>query len=322
MTRSPLALAALSTVALPGLDVRSVEARGESAGDYDVAVVIDARDRRLTVRCPRTAAAGADLEAEAVLTEALAAREGAEALPFRVPLTLGFAELAEGGRAVIQSELPGVPLRLETLRPGPGLAAELGRALAALHEVPPAIAETAGVPVYTAPEYRERLLAEVDEAAGTGKVPARLLRRWESALEDVALWRFTPTLVHGDLGPDRVLVHEERVVGITDWTDSRVADPADDLAWLLASAPQDAVDSIVEAYLLRRTELSDPHLTERALLSGELALARWLLHGVRNDLADVVADAVGMLVDLDRATAEPEADRPEAEGPRAQEHPA
>ena len=81
-------------------------------------------------------------------------------------------------------------------------------------------------------------------------------------------------------------------------------DPADDLAWLLVAAPPDAVESILEAYLLRRTELTDPFLTERALLAGELALARWLLYGVRSGQQDVVDDAVAMLADLDAATSE------------------
>ena len=68
--------------------------------------------------------------------------------------------------------------------------------------------------------------------------------------------------------------------------------------WKVA-APQDAVDSILEAYQLRRTELIDPHLAERALLAGELALARWLLVGVRSHDDEVVADAVAMLLDLE-----------------------
>ena len=58
----------------------------------------------------------------------------------------------------------------------------------------------------------------------------------------------------------------------------------------------------MEAYQLRRTELTDPHLTDRALLASELALARWLLHGVRHGLQDVIDDAVDMLLDLDEVT--------------------
>ncbi|NKY08400.1 phosphotransferase [Cellulomonas hominis] len=99
-----------------------------------------------------------------------------------------------------------------------------------------------------------------------------------------------------------VLVADGGVTGVVAWGEAKVADPADDLAWLLVAAPQDAVDSIMEAYQLRRTELTDPHLADRALLAGELALARWLLYGVRSGDDDVVADAVQMLDELDEQT--------------------
>lgn len=308
MSRSPLTLAALATAAVPGLDARSARAV-PSSDDYDVAVVVDGEEREWTVRAPRTAAAGAALEAEAALLDALDMYRSSGVLSFAVPRISGSALLPEGGRAVVHPVIDGLPVEVDALPSGPGLAADLGRVLGSIHELPRAVVENAGLPVYAADEYRARRLAEVDEAAGTGRVPPALLRRWEKALEDVSLWHFHPVTVHGDLGPDQVLASCGRVVAITDWAEAKVADPADDLAWLLVSAPPESIDSIMEAYQLRRTELSDPFLTRRALLVGELALARWLLHGVRAGLPDVVADAVGMLRDLDEATRFAEDDR-------------
>ncbi len=308
MSRSPLALAALATVAVPGLDVHDVRRSLSGGSEYDVALVTDAAGRHWVVRAPVDAAAGAALEAETALLGALAAQVDARRLPFDVPRPAGFAHLTEGGRCAVHELVPGRPLRLEALGPGPGLAATLGRALGALHELPASVVEQAGLPVYDAAAYRQRRLAEVDEAAKTGKVPTGLLRRWEAKLEDVRLWHFQPTVVHGDLTAAHVLVHGDDVTGILDWGDAMVADPADDLAWLLVAAPPEAVDAIVEAYQLRRTELTDPYLTERATLAGELALARWLLYGVRSGQADVVDDAVTMLVELDEQTREPVAE--------------
>ncbi|WP_448061832.1 phosphotransferase [Cellulomonas hominis] len=302
MSRSPLALAALATVALPGLDVHDVRRPLSSGGDFDIAVVIDAARRRWVVRAPRNAAAGASLEAEIVLLGQIALEVDGGRLPFDVPRPEGFAPLPEGGRMVLHREVPGAPLQLEALGPGPGLSATLGRAIAAVHEMPARVVEDSGLPVYDAAAYRERRLAEVDEAARTGRVPATLLRRWEERLEDVAMWRFQPTVVHGGLTTEHVLTDGDTVTGILDWSEAKVADPADDLSWLLVAAPQDAVDSIMEAYQLRRTELLDPHLADRALLAGELALARWLLYGVRSGDDEVVADAVQMLDELDEHT--------------------
>jgi macrolide phosphotransferase len=106
-------------------------------------------------------------------------------------------------------------------------------------------------------------------------------------------------VVHGGLAEHQVIVTDGGVAGVLGWADSRVADPADDLAWILASSPADVVDTILGSYLMGRQAMLDPHLADRAALAGELALARWLMHGVRTDNADIVADAEAMLSDLE-----------------------
>lgn len=308
MHRTPYALAALATQAIPGLDARQVAPLEENVEGFESALVIDAEARHWVVRAPLTAAAGAALEAEIAFLTALTPFIDRGDLPFLVPRVSGTAPLSDAGRALVHPELPGHPIAMERLTPGPTLAAALGRALAAIHELPVDVVESTGHPVYTAQEYRERRLSEVDEAAATGLVPPSLLKRWEERLEDVSLWRFIPTVVHGALAADSILTQAGNVSAVRDFSEVKVADPADDLAWVLAAAPADCIDSIMEAYQLRRTELPDPRLTERSLLASELALLRWLLHGTRHNLDDVVADAVEMLADLDVATAAAEGD--------------
>jgi aminoglycoside phosphotransferase (APT) family kinase protein len=303
-----LVLAALATVAVPGLDAIDVRRSSHPGPGVDAAVVVDEQGRRWVVRAPQDAAAGAALEAEVALLEGLAAAADAGTLPFAVPRPAGYVGLDEGGRAVVHPQLPGRPLRLETLGPGPGLAAALGRLIATIHELPTEVVEHAGLPVYDAEAYRARRLSEVDEAAGTGLVPTSLLRRWERALEDVALWRFVPTVVHGDLSAEHVLCDGDEPTGVLGWAEAKVADPADDLAWLLVAAPQEAVDPIIEAYHLRRTELRDPNLASRAPLAGGGAGGRWLLHGVRTQDQAVVEDARGMLLELEEHLALEEAE--------------
>lgn len=304
MHRSPYALAALATQAVVGLDARQVAAITSAADGIDAAVVIDAEQRRWVVRAPATDAAGAALEAEVVFLTAVEPAVDSGALPFMVPRIAGFASLQpDVGRAVVHAELPGHQIHVDRLAAGPGLAAAVGRAIAAIHELPVSILDSTGHPSYSAEEYRTRRLAEVDEAAATGRVPVPLLRRWEEKLEDVAMWRFRPTIIHSNLSADAILVQAGNVCAITEWSDVKIADPADDLAWLLAAAPTDVLDTIMEAYQLRRTELLDPHVVERALLASELALVRWLLHGIRHNLPEVIEDAVEMLSDLDLATA-------------------
>jgi aminoglycoside phosphotransferase (APT) family kinase protein len=285
-------LAALASVAVPGLV--PLTARALPGGDeVDAAEVVDELEREWVVRAPRTPAAAALLEQEWRFLSTLTGR-----MPFAVPLVAGTVAV-DGGRAGVHRALEGQPIDPAALVPGPGLAAALGRALAAVHDLPVRLVEDAELPVYTAPEYRTRRLAEVDRAAATGHVPAGLLTRWERALEEAGAWRFTPCVVHGDLAPENVLVGEDRVSGVLGWGQTRVADPADDLAWLVTAAPADGLESVLEAYAHTRRDAPDRDLLRRARLSGELAVARWLLHGTTTGDEAVVADAVGMLTELE-----------------------
>jgi len=295
---SPLALAALASAAVPGLDVYDVLRSPHADVDFDVVIVVDSTGKRWIVRAPRRAAAGAALEAELGLLTQLAKEHDSGALSFAVPRPAGTAALPEGGRAVVYEEIRGTRLNLAALEPGPGLAASLGHAIAQIHELRPDVIEDEGLPTYTPEAYRQRRLAELDAAAQTGKIPPALTGRWEERLENVAWWRFEPTPVHGSLGEHQVIVADGAVAGIVGWAEARVADPADDLAWLIAAATPEAADSVIEAYAVGRRELRDPHLVDRARLAAELALARWLMHGIRTEEPEIVDDAQDMLDDL------------------------
>lgn len=307
-TRRSLAfLAALASSAVAGLDPVSVRAlAGEGEADLDIALVVDTDDRHWVIRCPSTPAAGARLASSTALLPLLARR-----VPFQVPLPHGFIAVAEG-RATVHRQLPGRPLRLEGLPPGSGLAAELGRTLAAIHNLDRAVFEEAGVPGYDADSYRARHLADLDRGAATGHVPTSLLARWENALDDVTLWRFAPTPIHGRMSGRHVLAafdseddatsgHVKAVVG---WEDAVVADPAEDLADIVALAPAAALESVLEAYANSRIERPDPHLRRRAKLAAELRLLGDLLTATGAGAADDVRVCAAELQRLDERVAE------------------
>ena len=247
-------------------------------------------------------------------------------LPFSVPTPKGFVALKEGGRAAVYPYLAGRPLDFAHLPAGPGIAAELGRALAALHNVDRALFDEAGLPSYDADTYRTRRLSDLDRAAETGHVPTGLLARWEQSLEDVSLWRFAPTPTHGDLTGDDVLAvfdDEEnaatgRIRGMTGWEYAKVADPADDFAALVTQASPAAFDSVLEAYAHARIDRPDTHLQRRARLAGELKLVSELLVAVGSrDHSGVEACATRLRqLDADTLNADPddEPDLPNASG--------
>ena len=265
-----------------------------TADDVDSAVIEDNLRRFWVVRAPRNTAAGIRMDQESDLIAQLMSW-----LPFALPQPEGTAILPSGGRAVVHRKLPGQPLRPEELVARPELASAFGRAVAAIHDLPVRLIEEAGLPVYSADEFRFRRLAELDRAAATGQVPTRLLSRWEHAVEEVGAWRFLPCCVHGDLAGENVLVEGDVITGIVEWSETRVGDPADDLAWLAIGNPEPALDAVLAAYLAARREPPDPALRRRARLSGEFALARWLMHGVNLNDQAIVDDAVEMLTNLD-----------------------
>lgn len=225
-------------------------------------------------------------------------------LPFLMPTVAGTVRQGELS-TFVYSHLSGATRSVEELSGGsPALARELGAALAAIHDLPHSLVSNADLPSYTPNEFRQRRLNELDQAATTGKIPPLLLRRWEHALEDVSLWRFNPSVVHGDLHEDNLLVDGDRVTAVAGWTDLRIGDPADDMAWLVASNDQDFVDAVLAHYTSSRRDAPDAHLLRRAALSAEFALAQYLVKGLAAGDAEMIREAESMLAVLAEDVAE------------------
>ena len=295
--RSPLALAALAGVAVPGLDPARLALPQEESASLHVVGVIDTRGRHWEVLEAHDDTTGAGLDAEAEVLRRIGRIVDDGRLSFNVPRVAGTVR-SEEAHIQVRTHLEGRPVDVSALHPGPGLSAGVGRALGELHELPTSVISEAGMPVYDSQEVRDRWLSLMDDAAGPGRVPPALLSRWESALEDPTLWRFRPVVVHGDLDAENVLTAGGAVVAMRGLGQAHVGDPAEDMAWIYASVPVDCLDSIEGAYDLARTEGVDKHLRDRAELVSELSLARWLLHGVRAGRDGIVEDAVTMLADL------------------------
>jgi aminoglycoside phosphotransferase (APT) family kinase protein len=295
--RKPIELAAVATAAVPGLTPTAVSSAADDPADFDSALLLDSEGKRWRVRSPRHAEASARLETEFLVLRAFAPAIRAE-LPFLMPTVAGSVRLGSLS-TFVYSHLGGSTRSVEELTAGPeALAKEIGTALAAIHDLPHSLVSNADLPSYTPNEFRQRRLNELDQAATTGKIPASLLRRWEHALEDVSLWRFNPSVVHGDLHEDNLLVEGSRVTAVTGWTDLRIGDPADDFAWLVASNEQDFVEAVLASYTASRRDAPDQHLLRRAALSAEFALAQYLVKGIAAGDSGMVAEAEGMLETL------------------------
>ena len=62
--------------------------------------------------------------------------------------------------------------------------------------------------------------------------------------------------MHGDLAAHHVTSGPDGIVGVIDWKDARVADPAVDLAWPLYGTPEPFAEAVATAYGVTDDELA------------------------------------------------------------------
>jgi aminoglycoside phosphotransferase (APT) family kinase protein len=175
--------------------------------DFHVVVL----DGTWVVRVPRRPSCAEALAVEAVLLPALA-----DALPVQVP------RFEHVSSFVVYRLIDGSPLV--------GEEEGVREFLEALHSF-----DAVGLPVprpdwvetYRAQcdEFRRRVLPHLD-------VDER--PRAETLFAEVdTLVGFEPVLTHSDLGQPHLLCRDGRLVGVIDWGDTRIGDPALDYSWLL-----------------------------------------------------------------------------------------
>lgn len=301
MTRAktPLELAALATAAVPGLKAARLCAPQYVDEIQSVTGLVDTSGNKWTVTCPHDSVGGLDLDAQSGVLERLAKTYDVKRIPFDVPRLQGMTVTPQGDRVLVHQNLGGRAMQEADFNDTALLPASLGKALAALHNLPVKIYTGIELPAYTAVETKERLLALLDEAAAQVLIPANLWNRWEGALEDLSLWRFPTVPIHADLHTQSVIVDRGSVRALTGFASAYVGDPASDIAWILAQASDTFLERFTEAYSAERS-FTDLHLLTRAQLLSELAIVKWLVHGIHAEDRSIVEEARSMLTDLSR----------------------
>lgn len=278
--------AALAAAGVPapagGHEVRPIEG-GSANWTFDV-------DGGWIVRFPRTDLVAASTARELVLLPALQ-----DALPFAVPALLWHGRHAGrpwlGYRRITGEAID----RLDPVRDA-ALAVALGRGLAALHAFPIERARGllggAATPAAWAARY-EALRGEA-RARLQDVLDAADASRLERAI-DVFIAQadaFVPALVHGDLGPEHVLVDGwGRFTGIIDWEDAAVGDPAIDFAGLWGRLGATAARAVLAAY----GRGGERAFERRVQAYAWIAVVHDLLHAVAAGDRDATARAAAAL---------------------------
>lgn len=290
-----LTLAALATVAIPDLEVESLCPPVGEDSDFRWTGILDNHSARWSVIGAKHADAETALHKQQKILTMLTNYRDAHRLPFEVPRVEGSATSKDGTSVIVYRQLPGNPLNLNELAENPDLLRALGKAIAALHEIPANLVAHVGFPTPSVDDIRADLRKNLSQAVATGLVPPVLQARWEQALDEDAWWHFHPTFVHGSLDPEHVLVADSRILGISGFAEVSVGDPSQDLSWVASELTDEAVDLVFDAYHLGRAEGSDPFLRQRTDLYIELALVNWLNWGVNQGNASIIADAQDLL---------------------------
>ena len=223
------------TAAFPQLSARTVTPIGDgwTVDTYDV-------DGEWIVQFPRSDYAADRLRSQMRVLPELAAELSAM-VPAPVYTDMEIPAMA-------YHRLSGLPLD----QAPDGLWPErLGRFLYDLHLMPPEYVELRGrnaaaVRAELSEELAEHRtnvlpLLEPDEATRFGE-------RFSAFIDREDYWRFSACLVHGDIGPEHVLVSDTGdLVGVLDWEELDVGDPVSDFAWLLHARPDDG-ERVLGAY--------------------------------------------------------------------------
>lgn len=130
-----------------------------------------------------------------------------------------------------------------------------------------------------------------------GKIPGRLFTHWTHQLKDPNLWDFSVSLVHDNLDFHLLSLTEDGSLSIHGWTKLKLADPAQDLAWVLSVANPDFTSALFAQYQQTRP-LADSGLLQRTELTAELLLLDWLYHGLVENDPEITADGYQMLRQL------------------------
>lgn len=195
--------------------------------------------------------------------------------PVPVPVLVDEVEGVLGHRWLTGDPLLGRPAP-------PGLATTLGRVLRRLHDVDPARLADLGLPAEGADQAEF-----ADDLTG----PEHLVEVVQSSVPAPGPHR---VLVHGDLGAEHLLVADDRLSGIVDWSDAALSDPAVDFARLLRDFGAGFLDDALEAY----GGPPDDGFAERVLFVARCAALEDLAYGVatgRAEYSDAARASIGRL---------------------------
>ncbi|MEV4320343.1 phosphotransferase family protein [Actinocrispum sp. NPDC049592] len=200
-----------------------------------------------------------------------------------VPAVLAAGPASENGPAYLVLEfLEGVTIPRKVLRDKEFtaarevLTADVGRALARIHRVPPA--HLPFLPAALSPRESVERLAEATERFGDGMVSPVFALAARRLLE-TAPEGGEPVVVHGDIRTGNLMVGPRGLMAVLDWELTHLGQPGEDLGWFCVRAWRFGNDAHEAGGLGRRDELLAAYADAGGWPIGKADLDFWELHG-------------------------------------------
>ena len=298
MGKPSLILAALAADALPNLNFSQVQDITNPTEEIVTQLLTTDTGDLVVLKSPKNNKALTKLGIEVRALRVLKHLQ----LPFKVPSLLGETSPGAIYKALAFDFVAGEEVNLARLKTDDPMVTAIAETLAQIHSIPANLIADAGLPEYDAVLRNREWVASFDRAMETGKIHPRLLERWQNALLDVNLFRYQPTTVHGSMNSSALLTSGDQIIGVNNWSQLAVDDPALDLAGLFSECQIEMANAIFLAYegFLR----ADRNLKQRANLYFELSYATYLLWAIENADEDQIAEAErlidGLLADMEQ----------------------
>lgn len=126
----------------------------------------------------------------------------------------------------------------------------LAKAIVDLHRIPKEKASDAGIESQSIDKVRQQMKKRMDKVKEKYGVEETLWSRWQAWVNNDDMWPKETALIHGDLHPGHIIVDKnEKVTGLIDWTEAKIADISRDFLGHLAVFGEEGLDQLLRAYI-------------------------------------------------------------------------
>ncbi|MFI9380922.1 macrolide 2'-phosphotransferase [Kutzneria sp. NPDC052558] len=166
----------------------------------------------------------------------------------------------------------------------------LGRTIAIMHALPTEPVRALGVPVFTPDGQRKWIADLIEQARAEYVIADERLRRWQDWLDATDRWPPDMVLARGDLHPQHLLVEGGRLVGLIDWADATIGDPAMDFTDPYANFAPAVFERLLADYERHGGHVW-PGMREHIALRASLEPVINGLYGVETGRTDLIEQA-------------------------------